>query len=538
MECATSFPMFPTVKMMNGNMEDGIMKKYSIVFAALFIAAAACTSPEAEVVERNESAMGIIRAKVDDVISKADFTVPVDNKVNFVWNVDDKVGIRVAKKAGTPVTRVGTVTAIDGDGVATITYDLGTGDSAATDIQGAWYPYIEGQSADLAAIPTVQNYANGHVSIPLRATSASVAAASTDASVLVFEPYLDYSVLGYRLQLGNAARTIKSITVGSYSLTNINVGLTSTVQTFYLVLPPAAATSITATIIANDGSNDLEYKRTKSSYTAEAGKVKAMPIISDLDDTGKLRWVLGTSNSYFPTTMLTQSILRSEPDFATLETDGAHGTLSGIITNHDGYVTVTTKEKSSKYRGDFATIWYSGHVYYADNTPQYTRSNNSDAERIYLHSGNYPIIAVKMSNLEKLLKGSTESGYYGATSYSRLRFTIDSKNGSGVTENGGIRYVDGPEWDSKNVIGNTTTWSAEPKVPGDDNLIYYFNLATEKFNIGGSQALFPNTKSVSVYKFNFRVADIVGVSSAPEFNVYWIGAFSNIAELEAFASEH
>ncbi len=529
------------------------MKKYQYIIAAL-LAIAACqkNGTEPEVIEE-EPVWGYVKAQVDDDSTKAILVDDGSGKLDFQWSEGDKITIRVKKTDDSYANKEGIVDSVS-DGIATIKFDA----TDAVEITNAWYPLLASGGAPPVALKVNQDYSAGHISIPLRAHTKTIPIGIEDGDrgenlaiqgTLRFETYNpganNYSVVGYRLRKedGHTGRILSSIKVNNgsqdYTLTNINTVLIDEEQCFYIVLPSSdeAIPGFKATFTFKDDANQsYEYSRTKLSYTPTARKVTRMPVIEDKYDLGKYVWKLGNAGSTYPEGMANASIVRSNP--FTTPTDGDAATT--VLTLNDGYVTVKTGLSSGKYRGDYATLSRpDSHVYYGYSklvestlTPFVKKD---DSKRITVHAGKYPIVAVKMTNLEKVLKGSSSSGYYGATGYSPLRFTVDSNS----SENDSRRYVDGPVWESANVIGNVTNWNAKPAVPGDDVLVYYFYLTGNKFSIGGNNNQpFPTDKAIALYKFDFRVADIVSPASAPEFKVYWIGTFSSTEELATFAATH
>ena len=525
------------------------MKKYQFILAAL-LAIAACQKNEVapETID-DEPVWGYVTAEVSTTAVKG---VLVDgeeeNTLDFKWEVGDK--IRMAVNKGTLETpnyawRNGYIYSInEGEHTVTIKYDKGTGVNIANYIVGAWYPWLDKENSEPTAIRTTQDYSTGKVSIPLHATNVSTenpiyvgTAAGANAELaqkLVFGPYnpggTAYSVLGFRLQRGNADRTIKSIKVNNgsrdYTLTNINTALTDEVQYFYIVLPASSTprSKFKATIVANDGANDLEYTRTKATYTPTAGKVTRFPIISDMDETGKYRWKLGTSGSFYPADVVAKSIFRTNP-FTKI--DDANTSREEVNTTiESNYITLQTGNATSPYRGDFALMSLaSSHIYYGkmegSNSILYRTAH--DAERLTVHAGNYPIVAVKMTNLRKKFKGD---GNYS------LKLNVKQYEGGNI-----VLEANNYSWRDTCVIG-TQTLDKINFEDGDDALVYWFNLTSENFkskiNNETKIGSYPTTQTKDICDLGFVLADIKNQTTAPTVDIYWIGTFSNKSELEAF----
>lgn len=516
------------------------MKKYQYIFAAL-LAIAACqkNGTEPEVIEE-EPVWGYITAEISTTAVKG---VLVDgeeeNTLDFKWEVGDK--IRMAVNKGTLETpnyawRNGYIYSInEGEHTVTIKYDKGTGANIANYIVGAWYPWLDNENSEPTAIRTTQDYSIGKVSIPLHATNVSTenpidvgTAAGADAELaqkLVFGPYnpggTAYSVLGFRLKKGNADRTIKSIKVNNgsqdYTLTNINTALTDDVQYFYIVLP-ASSTPLyvfKATIVANDGDNDLEYTRTKSSYTPTAGTVTRFPLIADLDDTGKHLWYCGTG----------QSNISEAPIQYIYKLNGSNTIDSENMEQGDGKVTIKTHINGTKYFGNIALIF---NKYYSANGTATSNSRSTKATFISfpyrdnpipfvaVHAGNYPIFAIKMFNPAGLGTGRN--------------FILDTN-----TENVDSYFSNFINYKGKvGKAANQQKYLDESKKSSAEDVVMYYDLSSQQFDTGG---LAKDTGVIPFTTWQIKVVDIVA-ASAPEYNIYWAGFFNSVDELTTFASTH
>ncbi len=510
------------------------MKKYQFILAAL-LAIAACQKNEVapETID-DEPVWGYVTAEVSTTAVKG---VLVDgeeeNTLDFKWEVGDK--IRMAVNKGTLETpnyawRNGYIYSInEGEHTVTIKYDKGTGVNIANYIVGAWYPWLDKENSEPTAIRTTQDYSTGKVSIPLHATNVSTEnpidvgpAAGADAELaqkLVFGPYnpggTAYSVLGFRLTKGNADRTIKSIKVNNgsrdYTLTNINTALTNDVQYFYIVLP-ASSTPISdfkATIVANDGANDLEYTRTKASYTPQAGTVTLFPKISDLDETGKHIWRFGTTADNTSETPLEYWIQAHR----WMQTDK--------IVAQDGYAKVETHPANSDhdtkkqlFRADIAPIY--NWNYCTNGVDRLTKNDGT----VYLdiHTGNYPIFAVKMTNPNNL--GDIKRNF------SIMMTDVDA------------------EYDSKKFFNadNRQEYLSPSTSSTKGVVVMYFDLSSASLVVGDKRKILANTKAYRLKRFNIQFADISYSSSQsenPTFDIYWAGFFNSVDdELTKFAENN
>lgn len=522
------------------------MKKYQYIFAAL-LAIAACQKNEVapETIDE-EPVWGYITAEISTTAVKGVLVDGEDaNTLDFKWEVGDK--IRMAVNKGTLETpnyayRNGYIYSVnDGEHTVTIKYDKGTGENIANYIVGAWYPWLDKENSEPTAIRTTQDYSTGKVSIPLHATNVSTenpidvgTSAGADVELsqkLVFGPYnpggTAFSVLGFRLTKGGAERTIKSIKVNNgsqdYTLTNINTALTDDVKYFYIVLPASDTplSNFKATIIANDGVNDLEYTRTKSSYTPTAGKVTRFPQISDLDETGKHIWIFGNNAA-------TASSVDT-PLFYWWETAGDWNNTSADThtASYADHVTYTMVETSSPYRSNLTLI--AAKRYGASYTstsmdrnksfpvyPGVTANGSGQIPFLAVHSGNYPVFAIKMTNPAKIGTSRT------------FTTRLDSRTS--------IDDLPAEKWVDK--IGNNDTshkfLSSGTNESDEDVDVVYYDLSS---SVVGSNGVIANTRVIPFCSWQVRILNVVD-DAAPTYDVYWAGFFNSVAELTTFASSH
>lgn len=124
-----------------------------------------------------------------------------------------------------------------------------------------------------------------------------------------------------------------------------------------------------------------------------------------------------------------------------------------------------------------------------------------------LHAGNYPILAVKMTNPLDTHK---------AAGVTQCRITLDAAPGLGSYGNSFNKYT---------------------KLDTDDGIpVYYYNLATGTF--GGSKAQLSTTAPTPLTTFQFKIADIKTISAPVEYNVYWVRTFKSLEDLQAYAEAH
>ena len=283
----------------------------------------------------------------------------------------------------------------------------------------------------------------------------------------------------------------------------MNLALSEDVQEVYLAVPASAEAKALKTVVTT--SDGLTYTRTKKTFTATAKTVNNMPKISDIDNTGRHIWFMGKGETNEAEAPL-QYWFRSNNE-RTLE--------SGKIDRYEGYMRVQTIASGSKYRADISPICFnSNHVYYSSDGVNVTKQ---DDLRLVVHAGNYPIFAVKMTNLANAL-GTANTNW-------RLKVDTNSKVEDGMPAN----YYGN--------IGNSNV----PKysIAVDDNtVVYYFDLTTQNLRNGtisntNNWELVPDSRALKFYGWQVQVPDIVA-ESAPTYDVYWAGFFNSKAELETF----
>lgn len=165
-----------------------------------------------------------------------------------------------------------------------------------------------------------------------------------------------------------------------------------------------------------------------------------------------------------------------------------NGTSSSHVWNY-GKVTVTTyKQNDTNQRGDFR-CWNA---------------------KTFLHSGNYPILAIRMDDLMDMEAVTSRN------------ITLDASGScNGTTYSGGLD-------------GNNNKWLNDYKC-SDDSHVFIYNLSTQAWATGG---ILPNNALATFGTFQFKYADIRTLTTQVTYNVYWVQTFKSIAEVQAYiASE-
>lgn len=118
-----------------------------------------------------------------------------------------------------------------------------------------------------------------------------------------------------------------------------------------------------------------------------------------------------------------------------------------------------------------------------------------------VHPGNYPIVAIKMTN-PKNTHNSTA-----------CNITFDTKLGS--YGSGSNKYKE---------------FNA-----GDDIVVYYYDLKEGTF--GSNKAKLSDTEATELATFQFKIADILPDTHV-KCNIYWVRTFKSVEDLEAYAKAH
>lgn len=366
----------------------------------------------------------------------------------------------------------------------------------ATSVTDAWFP--SNNKVKPTGIPATQVAET--MNIPL--VKSSIA-----GNTITFTEVVDWAIIRVPLKKGTNgdARKLQFIKVKTNNAAldpqviqlNTKATLTDEVQNFDFVVPVGEYTPVEFIIRDSDG---LEYRRkAAANFTTASHTVYSINTIADVDDTGRHIWFMGSG----------QANTGEAPLNYWFVSNGTPSTSN--IARKTGYMTVTTSETGTKFRADIAPICYSSsHVKICSNGSDVVNSS-SDADRLAVHVGNYPIFAIKMTNQNSIGTSRT------------YNWDTNSKDGDNTTNYKGS--LGGP------TKGLTSTDIAEI---GDGNIVNYWDLTSRSFATGG---LAINTSVLYFYTWQLKFADIVA-TSAPSFNVYWAGFFNSVSELEAFAAAH
>ena len=169
------------------------------------------------------------------------------------------------------------------------------------------------------------------------------------------------------------------------------------------------------------------------------------------------------------------------PDYYSFYDAGQSG--NGTATSHewhDGYVTITTYTQTvgSQQRADLK--WH--------NLP------------LYMHVGNYPLIAVKMDDVNDK----------GATSRS---LKMDTKE---VGVSSGTNYG--------NYFGSNDQYAHDWKC-SDGSHVFIFDYSTTDL---------PTTETLEFTLYQLKYADMKGLPDPIKFNVYWLQSFKTLDDIKAY----
>lgn len=428
--------------------------------------------------------------------------------INLNWKDGDVIAFQLADDTvvEAPVTVSG--------GTATATIATG-----GQDIADAWFP--SNGKVKPTAIPAYQN--RNTINIPLDGT--------VSGSTITFAEMFDWAIVRVSVTAGSrgAVRTLQFVKFknnnGSAPVQQIQINTTETlsaaVTNYDFVVPACEGNTIEIIFRDSDG---YEYRRkATAAMELENRKVYVLPTVADIDDTGKHIWFFGNDAA--------TANAAETPILYWWKQSGANNSTNidtGKVAQHDGYTTYTMDDKADAMTVFQAWVCAEFNKFYsADGTtrsnarstsfPQYgtERGGGDYIPFVAIHTGNYPIFAIKMSNPKN----------YGTSRKIRLqadtRETLD-----GIAA---MTYVDG--------VGNgDNKYSYLDGYADEDDTIIYYDLSTA--NIGGKGVL-PNARVIPMKTWQLRFYDVTYASAqsdAPTFNMYWAGFFHNTAELTAFAA--
>ena len=133
------------------------------------------------------------------------------------------------------------------------------------------------------------------------------------------------------------------------------------------------------------------------------------------------------------------------------------------------------------------------------------RGDLKNRQSIYLHAGNYPIIAVRMEDvLDK----------YADEGVTKRNITLD---GSGDGFSGGLPR-------------SNNQWLHDYKC-SDGSHVFIYDLSTQKWATGG---VLPTNAVASFTTFQFKYADIKTIDHQIEYNVYWVQTFKALEDVATY----
>jgi hypothetical protein len=160
---------------------------------------------------------------------------------------------------------------------------------------------------------------------------------------------------------------------------------------------------------------------------------------------------------------------------------------------HDGYLTITTyKQNATNQRADIK--WW--------DLP------------VYLHAGNYPIIAVKLDDVKDLYKSE------GVTARN-LNFDCVGTSESGSNDN------------YKALGGGNNKYTGDLKC-SDGSHVFIYDMSTLKFGTGG---LAPTNEYIKFRVFQLKYADIKTIDHQITYNLYWFQTFKSVDDVKKYVTE-
>ena len=482
------------------------MKKIFFVFAGIALALVSCNKEADQNVQTQENLASysvVIGTSTKAVIAAGDDASHMDIK----WADGDKIAFKLSDDSvvGATVTMDGTT--------AKVSVKVG-----ANTITDAWFPY---SAEKPSGVPDYQG-ANS-VDVPLAMTGISGDTITFD------EVTSDWAIVRVPVKAGinGEARTLVFVKFKNNNPAapvqviqkNCAYTLTDDVKYFDFVVPSVESTT---EIIFRD-SNGFEYRRKGAALTFASHKIYQLPTIADVDDTGKHIWFFGKDAATLNAA--------EAPLLYWWKQSGANNSTTvdtENVTQNDGYTTYKMNDKASAMTDFQAWVCAEFNKFYSTDGesrsnarstlfPQYgtARGGGDYIPFVAVHTGNYPIFAIKMSNPVK----------YGASR--KIRLQADTREAlDGIAA---MTYVDG--------VGNgDNKYSFLSGYDEEDVTVIYYDLSTA--NIGG-KGILPNTQVIPVKTWQLRFYDVHyadAQATAPSFNMYWAGFFHNTAELAAFAA--
>jgi len=196
-----------------------------------------------------------------------------------------------------------------------------------------------------------------------------------------------------------------------------------------------------------------------------------------------------TDNSSQVTINLAEGLIRElyyDEDNITWDLSSAHKSNGGTSTWSYGKLDVTTYTvNATTQRGDFT------------KTDSY----------IWLHAGNYPILAVRMTDV---------LDDYASEGVTQRNINLDSNTSDGSYKG--------------SVGGGNNKWSNRYKC-SDGSYVFVYDLSTLSFATGG---LLPANSSVKFSALQWKYADIKTISHAVTYSVYWVQTFKSLDAVKSY----
>jgi len=485
------------------------MKKYIFIAAVAMMSLASCNKDIEDTI--NDGELTTFNISIEK--TKAELGTVDGSTVPLNWKDGDEIAFKLSDDS---VVK-GTVS-VSGT-TATVSVNLGS-----NTVSDAWFPYNSGTKPS----KILQYQSASTISVPLQM-------ASLDVNTISFEEIVEWSIVKVQLVKGlyGDAKKLSYVKVKNNLTTDPNMIQISTNATLgtdttslYFVMPVADGNKIEIIVGDSDGK---EYRRKMSSTKDFAThKVYAMPAINDIGSLGKHIWVLkgeeGPTGNLLADNAPFSYPFRSQSDYFSTMNRGTD------------YWTQTAWEQdaeSFKYRfglafsfnisgkGQSCSTWGS-----VSESKATINGTDNQVMRFPVHVGNYPIFAVKMSQLSTL----------GNSRAFKLDVNSTTDTSAEGTNSFYGRYM--PVKYSGSSTAKTTL--SEDGTVG----IYYFDLSSNvKFNNAdtNSSELLPNTRALHFTTWQIQIPDVTYDATQdplPTCNFYWAGFFNSVDELTTFAANN
>lgn len=488
------------------------MKKIIVLAAASALVLFSCTK-ENQIVPGNKVTYQVT---VSD-ITKAQLVAGADdNHLNLKWKEGDKLAFQFSDDS----VQEGTVSLSGGEAHVSVSVPAG---ATLTD---CWFPYSETKPT---AIPARQSAST--LNFPLIMNSISGTTVTLSALVE------DWAIVRVSLKKGSLgeARKLKFIKIknnnGDAKPDLIEMATSATlsddIQTFDFVVPAAECKPLEIIVGDTDG---LEYRRRiASNGTLLKGTTYPLPVIDDIDDSGRYIWIFQGENGpagnefsqYAPFTYWFP-FYNNAANFGDITRGAGYWTETpNVSSSKNNYYFAITANLSNQ--GKSSSEW--GSVAEAKTTINGTANQ---VIRFPIHTGNYPVLGFKTTMLGRL----------GTSMKVRLDVNSTQDNSApGTNTYVGrympVRYTGAAENRSQTLSEDTDAGTG----------VYYIDLSASnvqfKNNTTNVNEVLPNTRMLHFTTFNLQFRDIVtDATSVGSMDIYWIGFFNSKKELESFAAAH